>query len=108
MSKKILDIGKAEVGAVIKGKVESIGEPTEVQTKFGKSYRVPLLVKTEDGNSIEVSIFIREKTVQLGVANPRSNLYKILDTYGVKKLSELIGKTVNIRIDSRGFYRLVY
>jgi hypothetical protein len=105
---KILDLGKIEVGEVLKGVVKDVGEVTEVNTKFGKSYRVPLTVELIDGRNIEVSIFLRDKTLVLGKANPRSNLFKILETYGCKKLKDLLGKAVNVRVDSKGFYRLVY
>jgi hypothetical protein len=105
---KILGLGKVEVGEILKGTVVDIGEVTEVNTKFGKSYRIPLIVELIDNRRIEVSVFVREKTLIIGKANPRSNLFKILETYGCKTIKDLLGKLVNVRVDSKGFYRLVY
>lgn len=94
------------LGESVKGEVKEIGEPEEIETKFGKSYRVPVIVKVGD-TEIETSVFVRDNSVKRGVFNPRSNVYKLLTRYGCKKLKELIGKQVELRVDSRGFYRIV-
>lgn len=89
------------------GVVKSIDEPQLIETKFGKSYRVVLHVDA-NGADIPVSILINERSVKRGILHPRSNLYKILTRYGVKKLSDLVGKKVELRVDARGFHRLFY
>jgi len=105
---ELFDIEKIEVGETYKGVVEAFGNPTAVKTKFGDSYRIPLIIKLDDGRKVEVSLFVRQKTLELKKANPRSNIYKILETYQCKRLRELIGKTVVVRVDNRGFFRLVF
>lgn len=92
------------VAETASGIIESIGEPELVETPFGKRNRIPLVIKTENG-SITVSMFANsEKTV----VHPKSNLYKFMRKHDVKKLSEIVGKNVNIRQDSKGFWRFDY
>jgi hypothetical protein len=89
------------------GQVESFGNPIEIQTRFGPAYRLPINVKTNN-TTIPISIIIRTKTLEKTHLHPRSNLYKLLTKYNCKRLRDLIDKTVQIRIDERGFYRIVY
>jgi len=88
------------------GKVTAIGEPIPIQTQFGLTWRVPITVEV-NGKPIECSVFVRDKTIKRGVIHPRSNLYKMLTRYGAKCLAELKGKRVDLRIDQRGFYKIV-
>jgi hypothetical protein len=105
---EILNLEKVGVGETYKGIVKDIGVATIVETKWGKTYRIPLTIELMDKSIVNVSIFVREKTVQLKKVNPRSNLYKILETYNCKTLKDLKGKQVNVRVDAKGFFRLVY
>jgi len=96
------------VDETLEGKVVSIGEMTPIKTVFGLSYRIPITVQIVGSDStITVNVFIREKSVQSGVVHPKSNLYKLLTSYKCKKLSDLVGKTVLLRVDNKGFYRIV-
>jgi len=88
------------------GTVTSIGEPVPVETTWGLSYRIPIYVEVEN-RTIECSVFVREKTISRGVIHPRSTLFKLLTRYGCSCLAELRGKRVELRIDDRGFYRIV-
>jgi hypothetical protein len=104
---KAKSIDEMEIASELEeGVVKAIGEPEEVETKFGTSYRVPIIVDIR-GNEQEIGVFIREKSIERGMFHPRSNVYKLLTKYNCKKLKELVGKKVQIRIDNRGFYRFV-
>jgi predicted ATPase len=105
LQKDILDLEVTEQN--LTGTVTSIGTPQEVQTRFGLSYRIPIIVAVND-TTIPVNMIIRQKTLQRKHLHPRSNLYKLLTAYKCKKLRDLVGKQVNLRIDERGFYRIVY
>jgi len=101
------DIREIEIAEeIVSGKVISIGEPVEIETKFGSTFRVPLRIKINDVE-VEVGVFVRTGTLERKQHHPRSNVYKLLTSYGCRSLNELIGKTVSLRIDSRGFYRIV-
>ena len=89
-----------------KGVVKEILKPEKVETRFGVSYRIPIVVQLGKDKETVVSVLVREKTLQRGIVHPRSNLYKLLKKYGCKKLKDLIGKEVELYIDSRGFYRI--
>jgi hypothetical protein len=93
-------------GEIEEGIVKSIGEPSEVETKFGKSHRVPIILEVK-GKELPISVFVRDTSMTRGMFHPRSNIYKLLAKYNCKKLGDLVGKKVQIRIDSRGFYRFV-
>jgi hypothetical protein len=104
---KTKTIDEMEVaGEVEEGEVTNIGEPELIETKFGNTYRIPITVDIR-GSEIQIGVFVREKSIQRGLFHPRSNIYKLLVKYGCKKLKELVGKKVQVRIDSRGFYRFV-
>lgn len=103
----MIEIEEMEVaGETEEGVVEKIGKPVEVQTKYGKSYRIPITIKVRN-TTYDIGLFVREKSIQKGVFHPRSNIYKLLVKYGAKKLKDLVGKKVQLRIDARGFYRFV-
>jgi hypothetical protein len=105
MKEKSID--EMEIAAELEeGVVKEIGEPEQIETKFGPTYRIPIVVEIR-GNEQEIGVFVREKSIERGVFHPRSNVYKLLVKYGCKKLKELVGKKVQIRIDNRGFYRFV-
>jgi len=104
----MVDLSELEImEEQIEGTVESIGEPEEIETKFGRNYRVPIAVKTKKA-TIETNVWVTERSLKQGILHPRSNLYKLLTAYKCKSLKELVGKKVTLRVDSRGFYRLVY
>jgi hypothetical protein len=88
------------------GIVKEIGEPEEIKTKWGTNYRVPIVIDVR-GIEEKISVFITQKSIQRGRYHPKSNVYKLLAKYNCKKLKELVGKKVQIRIDNRGFYRFV-
>jgi hypothetical protein len=93
-------------GETEEGIIKKIGESEEIETKFGLTHRVPITVDIR-GSSVEIGVFIRDKSIERGMFHPRSNVYKLLAKYNCKKLKDLIGKKVQIRIDNRGFYRFV-
>jgi len=101
---KILDLKpKAQR---VQGKVKEIGEPETVSTRFGESYRIPIVVEVDD-MPVTVGLFVREKALNQGYIHPRSNLYKLLTAYNVSSLRELIGKTIRLTLDQRGFYQIL-
>ena len=102
-----IDLNKITVpGEVTQGEVVNVEEPQKVETRFGTSYRIPFRIKIGTGE-ITVSILVRENSLKKGILHPRSNLYKLLTKYGAKNPKDMIGKKVDLRIDSRGFYRFI-
>jgi len=102
-----IKIDEIEVlGEITKGKIVRIEEPQKVDTRFGTSYRIPFVVKVNDAE-ITVSVLVRETSIKRKVLHPRSNLFKLMQRYGAKKLTDLVGKEVELRVDTRGFYRFV-
>jgi len=102
---EILDLEVTEEQVV--GEVVGFGEPVEVDTRFGKAYRFPINVKV-NGSVTPISIFVRDKTLLKKTLHPRSNLYKLLTAYKCERLRQLVGKRVTLRIDEKGFYRIVF
>jgi len=101
------DIREIEIAEEItSGKVVGVGEAVEIETKFGSTFRVPIRVKINE-TEVEVSVFVRAGAVERKQHHPRSNVYKLLTSYNCRSLNDLVGKTVSLRIDSRGFYRIV-
>jgi len=94
------------LGEVVEGTITGIKDPVKVETRFGTSYRIPFTVKLNDAE-IEVSILVRENSLKRKVLHPRSNLYKLMQKYGVRKVKDLVGKKVQLRVDARGFYRFL-
>jgi len=106
MSKKI-NLDELELAEeTLKGEIVGIDEPEVIETRFGKSVRIPFRIKVND-SEIVVSQLVREESLKKKLLHPRSNLYKLLARYGAKKVKDLIGKKVELRMDSRGFYRFV-
>ena len=106
MSKKI-NLDELELAEeTLKGEIVGIDEPETIETRFGKSVRIPFRIKVND-SEIVVSQLVREESLKKKLLHPRSNLYKLLARYGAKKVKDLIGKKVELRMDSRGFYRFV-
>jgi len=90
----------------VEGTIKALGSPEKVETRWGTSYRVPLVIDIK-GKEIEVSLFITQKAAETGILHPRSNAYRLLSKFKCKKLKELVGKKVTLRVDQTGFYRIV-
>jgi hypothetical protein len=89
-----------------KGKVISVVNTQEVETKFGKNIRVTFNVEINK-NVYPVSLIISKKSAETKVIHPRSSAFRILSKYGCKTIKDLIGKEVELELNARGFYRIV-
>lgn len=107
MLDEILELKVADEEEIV-GTVNSILTPTKIKTKFGEQVRIPISVKIDDKTDVVISLFVKEKTLTAKKLHPRSSLAKLLMKYRCKSLKELVGKKVLVRMDNRGFYRIVY
>jgi len=90
------------LGETAEGKITAIGTGEVVDTKFGERKRIPITVDLGGNNAIDINIWVAVKGSSI---RPNSNAGRLLKKCNVKKLSELIGKKVPLRIDTRGFHR---
>jgi hypothetical protein len=98
------DISEYQIAenTTITATVTSIGEPKEQQTRFGTRLYAPMLLEYE-GKNITINLWLPKKTK---IIHPKSNLYKILKRYGCTKLTELVGKQIQLYLDQNGFWRV--
>jgi biotin synthase-related radical SAM superfamily protein len=107
MSKKNINLNEFTVPEKItKGKVISIGDTEVVKTQFGDSLRI--IVNVEINKQVyPVSLVTSGKVLDRQIIHPRSNLYKILSKYNCKKITDLVGKEVELELNAKGFYRII-
>lgn len=86
-----------------KGKITTIQEPQKTNTKYGERYYCQFVIEGEDGSVINTKVFLPENFPYI---HPKSNMGKILDKYGCKKFSELIGTEVKVYEKSAGLWNI--
>jgi len=107
MAKKNINLNEFTVPEKItKGKVISFGDVEEIKTQFGNGLRITVNVEVNK-QVYPVSLVTSGKVLDRQIIHPRSNLFKILNKYNCKKLTDLIGKEVELELNAKGFYRII-
>ena len=74
-----------------RGVVSAIQAPVDVETSFGKRKKISFIINDKEGSTINVGFFL---PAAFPMAHPKSNLGKLMSTYNVTNLKDLIGKEV--------------
>ena len=84
-----------------KGTVSAIHPPINKETRFGTRKVSSVVINGKDGSTINVQLYL---PAQFPMVHPKSNLAKILKTYGCVGLKELIGKEVAVASVAEGIW----
>jgi len=86
---------------VATGRVLEVLEPETMNTRFGT--RTVVTLRVQVGNKVfNLPMFLNPSSRFI---HPRSTAYKLMKTLGVRKLRELVGKEIPLRMDQSGFWR---
>lgn len=89
------------LGETTEGKIINVGKGEVIETKFGERKRIPIEVELDSGETIKINVWVSAKSSTI---RPNSNVGRLLKKLKVTKLSEIVGKKVPLRINSRGFH----
>ena len=99
-----MDVRELKVLAeTVTGTIVRIEDAVEVDTQFGRRYRVPVIVDIGD-QEIPVSLWVTSAVMLSGKVHSRSNIFSLMRKYGVQRLGDLVGKEVELYLSDRGFY----
>jgi len=87
---------------LVEAVVKTIGKPETTNTRYGTKAYIPVVCILPNGAEVSLRLWINPER---GFLHPKSNAYKLLRKHGCVRISDLLGKKIELRVDNNGFYR---